>query len=78
MSDFWRRATCSHTRTTEPDERGDALCQDCGGSVRVTLTQAAFFETVAALEREPHKHGCVETEHGWVCVPACPLHRPGP
>jgi hypothetical protein len=74
---FWRRAACAHLQTSAPDEMGDAICADCGASVRVVLTQAAFMDTIDSVYRgfgggRRHSKRCVRLEGGgFLCADDC-------
>jgi hypothetical protein len=51
VSEFWRRVACAHSQVSAPDEMGDAICADCGATVRVVLTDAAIMDTIGSVYR---------------------------
>lgn len=68
---------CAHSQTSPPDEMGDAICGDCGATVRVKLTEAAFMDTIDTVYRDfgggrRHSKRCVRLpDQQWVCADDC-------
>lgn len=68
---------CQHKTHSGPDEMGDAVCADCGASVRVVLTEAGFMDAVDSVYRNygrvSHSKRCVRLDRGWICADDCKL-----
>lgn len=69
--------TCPHRQTSPPDELGDAICGDCGQTVRVTLTGAALLDLADTVYRDlghgrRHSKRCVRLpDRTWLCAEGC-------
>lgn len=75
MSEFWN--ACWHSNQSQPDTDGDAICFDCGKTLRgVVLTKAMFMRfSETALRQGYHSMRCVRSDLGWVCAADCPSMR---
>jgi hypothetical protein len=49
--DSFRKFICPHSRTTDSDQHGYAICLDCGGAIVVRLTRHILDKQLAAVLR---------------------------
>lgn len=68
---FWNQ--CWHSKTSDADNHGDAICLGCGAKVRTKLTESNFREFGEQVLRQGyHSMRCVRSDLGWVCADDCP------